>query len=299
MPAEQSAAILAWWRDDLIFGGAWFAADWPIPQGLVTAVRKIREQPRWEYVPGGYWALSAMCEVRGVGEEPQGAVDPNADPHFSSVLFLHPFDDIANPNQAIDAQGKTWTWNEPVGSDMAVGAASAKFGAGGLYAANTGGTQATIDATYPSIPLDPSGENKFTIDGWLMRSSFGVRGIRLNLAGAVNIELGMQNLNVYVSATLGGGNVSLTAAAPSATFCWCEANYDGENLRLFLNGTMVAKQAVVPGAAHTIIGARIGLFSTSTDDYGRWDDARATAGVCRHPSDATYSPPAQALPTYG
>lgn len=66
----QSAELMAWWRDDLIYGGAWFSATWPIPQGQIEAVRKFREQPRREFVPGGFWRWTALCEIRGIGELP-------------------------------------------------------------------------------------------------------------------------------------------------------------------------------------------------------------------------------------
>lgn len=85
MTAAKCETILAWWRETLTYGGAWFSAVWPLPRGMVTAVRKFREQPRWEYVPGGYWRLSALCEVRGVGELP---LQPS-----SSYLFLDRFTD--------------------------------------------------------------------------------------------------------------------------------------------------------------------------------------------------------------
>jgi hypothetical protein len=76
MDADHSAIFRAWWKDTLIYGGAWFAAQWPLPRGFVTAVRKFREQPRWEFVPGGYWRVSALCEVRGAGELPTDGLVP-------------------------------------------------------------------------------------------------------------------------------------------------------------------------------------------------------------------------------
>jgi len=67
----KAEAILTFWRDTLQRGGAWFVADWPLPRGLrVQAVRKFREQPKWQFIPGGFWQLSALCEVRGRGELP-------------------------------------------------------------------------------------------------------------------------------------------------------------------------------------------------------------------------------------
>lgn len=70
MRAEQYAELRRWWRDDLSEGAAWFDAVWPIPQGWVRAVRKLREQPQWQFVPGGFWRISALCEIRGAGVVP-------------------------------------------------------------------------------------------------------------------------------------------------------------------------------------------------------------------------------------
>jgi hypothetical protein len=70
MTIADCDTLLTWWRTTLIYGGAWFAATWPLPRGLVSAVRKLREQPRWQFVPGGFWRLSALCEIRGRGVEP-------------------------------------------------------------------------------------------------------------------------------------------------------------------------------------------------------------------------------------
>lgn len=75
MRTEQTDILMAWWRDTLIFGGAWFESTWPLPRGLVAAVRKLREQPKWEFVAGGFWRLSALCEVRGRGESPVASAD--------------------------------------------------------------------------------------------------------------------------------------------------------------------------------------------------------------------------------
>lgn len=71
MAPAKTQVLLDWWRDELIYGGAWFSATWPLPRGFVSAVRKMREQPRWQFVPGGYWRISALCEVRGRGEVPE------------------------------------------------------------------------------------------------------------------------------------------------------------------------------------------------------------------------------------
>lgn len=69
MSLTDCETLMVFWRDTLKRGGAWFSADWPLPRGMhVQAVRKFREQPKWQFVPGGFWQLSALCEVRGRGK---------------------------------------------------------------------------------------------------------------------------------------------------------------------------------------------------------------------------------------
>lgn len=70
MQADQLAVFWAWWRNELVYGGAWFAATWPLPVGMVTAVRKFVGTPQREYIAPGFWRITAVCEVRGIGVIP-------------------------------------------------------------------------------------------------------------------------------------------------------------------------------------------------------------------------------------
>lgn len=69
----ELAVFRDWWHGDLVEGGAWFAATWPLPEGLVVGVRKFLAEPRRQYLGNGNWRVSAECEVRGRGELPQGS----------------------------------------------------------------------------------------------------------------------------------------------------------------------------------------------------------------------------------
>jgi hypothetical protein len=81
MDIPKAGTILTFWRDTLKHGGAWFVADWPLPRGIHTqAVRKFREQPRWQFIAGGFWQLSALCEVRGRGLLIDDQVPPPSPP---------------------------------------------------------------------------------------------------------------------------------------------------------------------------------------------------------------------------
>lgn len=81
MRAEQYAVWREWWRNDLLEGGAWFSAEWPLPQGYGTAVRKFLAAPDWAFIPGGMWRISAVCEVRGAGQLPMK-------PDYSQIIGL-------------------------------------------------------------------------------------------------------------------------------------------------------------------------------------------------------------------
>lgn len=101
MGPEQMAVFLSWVRNDLVFGGAWFTATWPLPRGQVAAVRKFIGQPRREFVPGGYWRVSAVCEIRGSGVFPSEPVEGSGGPWLffdggepSAPIFRYPYVDL-------------------------------------------------------------------------------------------------------------------------------------------------------------------------------------------------------------
>ncbi len=74
MNAADTAAFVAWWKDDLTYGGAKFAATWPLPWGTVPWTRRFIDTPHYEFLPtpqGNYWRISATFEVLGRGELPQ------------------------------------------------------------------------------------------------------------------------------------------------------------------------------------------------------------------------------------
>lgn len=72
-PPMREAAFAAfrdWWRDDLVLGSKWFVADWPNMQGAATKVYRFTAPPRWSFVPGGLWSITAELEIRGEGMDP-------------------------------------------------------------------------------------------------------------------------------------------------------------------------------------------------------------------------------------
>lgn len=73
-PAMSSAdheALMDWWKNTLIYGGAWFNATWPLPRGRIAAVRRMMRPPKREYAGKGMWRTTAVCEVRGLSQPAQ------------------------------------------------------------------------------------------------------------------------------------------------------------------------------------------------------------------------------------
>lgn len=62
--AAEAAIFDAWWKTDLDFGGAWFMAAWPAPQGFANSARRFIGVPQWRYLPGGSWRVTAQVLVQ-------------------------------------------------------------------------------------------------------------------------------------------------------------------------------------------------------------------------------------------
>lgn len=82
----QAAVFQSFWREDLLDGGAWFNAEWPLPQGVVPSVFRFIQQPRWRFVPGGRWRIEALLERRGRTVQ----VEPGAPAVESGIAWFDP-----------------------------------------------------------------------------------------------------------------------------------------------------------------------------------------------------------------
>lgn len=84
---DDVQTFYAWVRDTLFEGGAWFAADWPLPQGG-TGVRKFIQKPAYPTLQGvGVWTVTATCEVRGRGVLPDDGEEICFHERFSQGMF--------------------------------------------------------------------------------------------------------------------------------------------------------------------------------------------------------------------
>lgn len=60
---SEAAIFAAWVKNDLLEGGAWFSANWPLPQGGAATRRFVGAPAYPSYVPNLGWHVTAQCEV--------------------------------------------------------------------------------------------------------------------------------------------------------------------------------------------------------------------------------------------
>ena len=242
--------------------------------------------------------------VDGVGAMTASGSPPATDPFWANVLFLHHYDDVSTPTVFTDVQGIVWTNSGGGGvtgelTQDNTTFQSPKFGsAGDCFVRNLTGFLPFISHAYANVPLDGSGQNKFTLESWFAPSTFGLKRVELRTSLGENIFIQLGSFGTVIFAgtfTTGTWNIIGPVLTPG-TWGFVEGNYDGTKLRLFLNGVLVGSATLAPGTAKLIDRARIGMISSSPGDWNYFDETRATLGVCRHPSDASYSPPTAPFP---
>lgn len=62
---DEAELFFKWWREDLMYGGAWFVARWPHPAGWVRIERQFTSAPKQSYVDGGVRRISIESQFRG------------------------------------------------------------------------------------------------------------------------------------------------------------------------------------------------------------------------------------------
>lgn len=143
----QAAAFVTWYRTDLVEGGKWFTARWPMPQGLVLLERQFVVAPRWQYAGNGFWRVSARVQFRSTGAAPPPADDTGAvtGPTWITWDYWH-FEELAADLTLTGDNGHVITlYNDP---DAQV-TSDAEFYAGTRSLRKGGGTPIE---TCPSLP---------------------------------------------------------------------------------------------------------------------------------------------------
>lgn len=148
MRAAEAAIFEAWGLTTLIQWGAWFAAGWPLPEGMVIGVRRFMQPPTRAYIPGGLWQYSAPMEVRGRGVLPVNRI---AEIWLSSAIY---------PLLEIDTYGNVSTMTK---GDLRV----PPMDMASMLAALTSGTLTSILRSYTFWPADTSSETSALVSGTL------------------------------------------------------------------------------------------------------------------------------------
>lgn len=112
----QSAAFVTWYRTDLIEGGAWFSARWPMPQGLVLLERQFIGAPRWQFAGNGFWRVSARVQFRSTGVAPPPPDDTGSTPSEDYLHDLFDGDDATNLADHSPNIGGSWVHFEGLNS---------------------------------------------------------------------------------------------------------------------------------------------------------------------------------------
>lgn len=286
MTFAQVQTWLEWISNEQVEGGAWFAATWRLPSGR-NGVYRFMDSPSYpEFVPVVGWRVTANVEVRGRGMAPQSHVA------FTS-LFHHHFDRPDDATNWTDVQGKVWTPHVATPGGTLDQSGPAKFGAGAFYARNDTGSVPNIDTTYPNVPLDVTGLNRFTVRYWITPGG-GVSAVGIGALGLAFLRVEIQSGAAFFRGEFSTGSFSIGGTGVSG-YAYVEGNYDGVNLRLFGSAgstvSMIAKQAMPPGLPILIASGYVGQTSTSPGDEVRIDEAQFINGRCMHPSDASFAVP--------
>ncbi len=111
----HAAVFQAWWETDLVEGGAWFVANWPLPQGG-DGDRRFVGTPAWQLLPGYGWRVTATCALRGRGlpSYPEGGSGGGGGGIPESAVFFDAFDGIeALELHVPDVAGPMFSWDPP------------------------------------------------------------------------------------------------------------------------------------------------------------------------------------------
>jgi hypothetical protein len=222
----ECAVFRAWWQTDLMYGGAWFSATWPLPQGLLAGIRKFLHTPKWEYLPLVGWQVSVECEMRGYG----------------AVLTSIPTECLTGPAWTSRTASSTKRWSSVTyGSGVFVvsGTNLSTSRPAAMYSTDKGATWTESQTAFPDT---------FGYGFAARKTAFG-NGVFLGVLNAAQAFTSTDGINwteISISfSTAGvhfGGGIFVLAIPGTST---CMTSSDGSS---FTSRTMPASDTWGPGA---------------------------------------------------
>lgn len=239
--------------------------------------------------------------IPGITASVRRAGHAGGDPFFANVQLLLHLDgeDGATSTTDSSSAGRTVTFSGNAQLDTA----QAKWGPSSLLLDGSGDSISVADADSLSL-----GSSDFTLEAWVRPAS--VSGTFRPIMGHWTPTGNQRAWLLYLTGgTSGRGpaffwspNGSTPTFSVTGTFEWSTNTWyhvaacrSGTNLRLFVDGTLIASGDIGTTSIHnstTLI--RIGQGSTSEFLNGWIDDVRLTIGVARYTSN--FSPPAGPFP---
>lgn len=233
--AEQQEIFDNWWKTDLLKGGKWFSATWPLPEGWVVGVRRFIGTPRWEFIPSptGMMRVTAEFEVRGVGRPPVQYIAP--------LLAMHFDEDFT------DLSGHTiapYHWVSFAGSPV-IGTADPIMGTGYMYGASGDVPEPLLSDIRGPLNLNQYGE--WQISFWVrpLTSIYGYSG-----GGVVTLQ-GASEAGGSIPGTPGGDSAQIVVRVDAAGgeptgFISLRVSYNGRNAGNPSMNASVSMTEIVP-----------------------------------------------------
>jgi len=260
----QASIFDAWWKADQTSGGAWFAATWPSPQGLVSLVRRFISTPQWKYVAGsGHWVVSAQVQVRGRGIAP-GFTDPM----FDDVILLNHMDGISGAT-VTSSVGPNLILTGGTGSISGLAARFGDAGARGTADTHNFGTTSLSLAMNSDLTIE--GHFKWSGAGSTRLFAFGPSGLGRLIAGYCTAGL----LEVYVNSPVLAAYLPITQYFVAGIYSHIAVQFNAAagSVTAFMDGSSVGSYSGFSWASSSFTDFQLGGFS------GDYDEVRITKRI--------------------
>lgn len=253
---QQAAIFRTWWNNDLIMGASWFQADWPIPQGQASGVRRFINQPRWAFMASKGWRVNVVCEVMGRGLLPTQTMN------VALLMFFQGADGDTSGSGFVDYSLNAATATRFAGSPTGATIETDFGGAipdhsSSIYFPNSHNTPTASGLLFPSIPAYELRGDNFCIEyfTYFPSNPNAATEFQIMKAGSTNIGDGGSwwvifshlNSRLIFGCVVGGERVELFVdlISPYDFGVWnavCIERYNGF-VHFYVNGILQGKTA--------------------------------------------------------